>query len=143
MIFVGLCCHLLDGFFHNTQIYTVRQGGRGHWAEFALPSRAEQPSCFLLVETVRVGDFAEGHTPQWSIAGFTWAVLEQASDPLPPRSYPLQVLRYFDYVFTGVFTFEMVIKVSARELCTLKNGTLAQEGIRNAGCVCRAARRPA
>lgn len=28
----------------------------------------------------------------------------------------LQVLRYFDYVFTGVFTFEMVIKVtSSRE----------------------------
>lgn len=25
--------------------------------------------------------------------------------------YVLQVLRYFDYVFTGVFTFEMVIKV--------------------------------
>ena len=25
----------------------------------------------------------------------------------------LQVLRYFDYVFTGVFTFEMVIKVRA------------------------------
>lgn len=24
-----------------------------------------------------------------------------------------QVLRYFDYVFTGVFTFEMVIKVRA------------------------------
>ena len=24
------------------------------------------------------------------------------------------MLRYFDYVFTGVFTFEMVIKVSAR-----------------------------
>lgn len=24
----------------------------------------------------------------------------------------LQVLRYFDYVFTGVFTFEMIIKVS-------------------------------
>lgn len=23
----------------------------------------------------------------------------------------LQVLRYFDYVFTGVFTFEMIIKV--------------------------------
>ena len=22
-----------------------------------------------------------------------------------------QVLRYFDYVFTGVFTFEMIIKV--------------------------------
>lgn len=29
-----------------------------------------------------------------------------------PTSSPLQVLRYFDYVFTGVFTFEMVIKVS-------------------------------
>lgn len=28
-----------------------------------------------------------------------------------PTSSPLQVLRYFDYVFTGVFTFEMVIKV--------------------------------
>lgn len=26
----------------------------------------------------------------------------------------LQVLRYFDYVFTGVFTFEMVIKVSEK-----------------------------
>lgn len=25
---------------------------------------------------------------------------------------PLQVLRYFDYVFTGVFTFEMLIKVT-------------------------------
>lgn len=32
----------------------------------------------------------------------------------PACFYPLQVLRYFDYVFTGVFTFEMVIKVSAR-----------------------------
>lgn len=29
----------------------------------------------------------------------------------------LQVLRYFDYVFTGVFTFEMVIKV--RQLAVL------------------------
>lgn len=28
-----------------------------------------------------------------------------------PRAPSLQVLRYFDYVFTGVFTFEMVIKV--------------------------------
>lgn len=25
----------------------------------------------------------------------------------------IQVLRYFDYVFTGVFTFEMIIKVCA------------------------------
>jgi len=29
------------------------------------------------------------------------------------RALSLQVLRYFDYVFTGVFTFEMVIKVRA------------------------------
>lgn len=28
-----------------------------------------------------------------------------------PGPLSLQVLRYFDYVFTGVFTFEMVIKV--------------------------------
>lgn len=31
-------------------------------------------------------------------------------NPSPPPPPP-QVLRYFDYVFTGVFTFEMVIKV--------------------------------
>lgn len=33
--------------------------------------------------------------------------------PLHPIACVLQVLRYFDYVFTGVFTFEMVIKVKA------------------------------
>ncbi len=27
-----------------------------------------------------------------------------------------QVLRYFDYVFTGVFTFEMLIKVKCAEM---------------------------
>jgi len=32
---------------------------------------------------------------------------------LPFAVRVLQVLRYFDYVFTGVFTFEMVIKVKA------------------------------
>lgn len=32
---------------------------------------------------------------------------------LPCPVCVLQVLRYFDYVFTGVFTFEMVIKVRA------------------------------
>lgn len=34
-----------------------------------------------------------------------------------PLPFPcvLQVLRYFDYVFTGVFTFEMVIKVKLPE----------------------------
>lgn len=33
--------------------------------------------------------------------------------PFPFPVCVLQVLRYFDYVFTGVFTFEMVIKVKA------------------------------
>lgn len=33
--------------------------------------------------------------------------------PLHPVACVFQVLRYFDYVFTGVFTFEMVIKVKA------------------------------
>ena len=70
---------------------------------------------FLMwVETLFLGDFARGHIPQWAMARFTGALLEQAIDPLPPCFYPSQVLRYFDYVFTGVFTFEMVIKVSAR-----------------------------
>lgn len=32
---------------------------------------------------------------------------------LPCTVCVFQVLRYFDYVFTGVFTFEMVIKVRA------------------------------
>ncbi|XP_014384914.1 PREDICTED: voltage-dependent P/Q-type calcium channel subunit alpha-1A [Myotis brandtii] len=57
-----------------------------------------------------------------------------AEDPVQPNAPRNNVLRYFDYVFTGVFTFEMVIKVSARGFCSLKNGPLAQAGVRNA-CV--------
>ncbi|KAK7825259.1 hypothetical protein U0070_009748, partial [Myodes glareolus] len=34
-----------------------------------------------------------------------------AEDPVLTNSERNKVLRYFDYVFTGVFTFEMVIKV--------------------------------
>ncbi|XP_043938320.1 voltage-dependent P/Q-type calcium channel subunit alpha-1A [Protopterus annectens] len=34
-----------------------------------------------------------------------------AEDPVQPDSARNNVLRYFDYVFTGVFTFEMVIKM--------------------------------
>uniref|UniRef100_G1RRP1 Voltage-dependent P/Q-type calcium channel subunit alpha n=1 Tax=Nomascus leucogenys TaxID=61853 RepID=G1RRP1_NOMLE len=34
-----------------------------------------------------------------------------AEDPVQPNAPRNNVLRYFDYVFTGVFTFEMVIKV--------------------------------
>lgn len=39
--------------------------------------------------------------------------LVASHDPPPSSMRVLQVLRYFDYVFTGVFTFEMVIKVKA------------------------------
>ncbi|KAK2510957.1 hypothetical protein Q9966_016777 [Columba livia] len=34
-----------------------------------------------------------------------------AEDPVQPNAPRNNVLRYFDYVFTGVFTFEMVIKM--------------------------------
>lgn len=38
---------------------------------------------FLMwVETLSLGDFARGHIPQWAMARFTGALLEQASDPL-------------------------------------------------------------
>lgn len=39
---------------------------------------------------------------------------------------PAQVLRYFDYVFTGVFTFEMIIKVGG------EHPSLTQSVIRGA-----------
>ncbi|KAK7795001.1 hypothetical protein U0070_001364, partial [Myodes glareolus] len=35
-----------------------------------------------------------------------------AEDPVQPNAPRNNVLRYFDYVFTGVFTFEMVIKMN-------------------------------
>lgn len=41
------------------------------------------------------------------VSPFTWQQLQNT------HTLSLQVLRYFDYVFTGVFTFEMVIKVRA------------------------------
>lgn len=41
------------------------------------------------------------------VSPFAWQRLQSV------RALSLQVLRYFDYVFTGVFTFEMVIKVRA------------------------------
>lgn len=98
---------------------------------------------------VFLGDFAGDHTPQWAITRFRGTLLEQASDLLPPCFYPLQVLRYFDYVFTGVFTFEMVIKVSAERARDLRGSSASRmppwhrwlaQGIRNAWCVGTAAR---
>lgn len=35
-----------------------------------------------------------------------------AEDPVNAKSYRNEILNYFDYVFTGVFTIEMVLKVS-------------------------------
>ena len=35
-----------------------------------------------------------------------------AEDPVKEDSYRNEILNYFDYVFTGVFTIEMVLKVS-------------------------------
>ena len=34
-----------------------------------------------------------------------------AEDPVNAESYRNEILNYFDYVFTGVFTIEMVLKV--------------------------------
>lgn len=103
---------------------------------------------FLMwVETLFLGDLARGHIPQWAMARFTGTLLEQANDPLPPCFHPLQVLRYFDYVFTGVFTFEMVIKVSAR---AAQDSALSRippwckrltPEMGNTWCVCGAARK--
>lgn len=73
-----------------------------------------------------LGDFSGDDTPQWAITWFLGTLLEQASDLLSPCFYPLQVLRYFDYVFTGVFTFEMVIKVSAERARGLRESSTSR-----------------
>lgn len=70
-----------------------------------------------------------------------WPVLSLAASPLPH----LQILEYFDYVFTAVFTVEIVLKVSEKcrtgmtghqgsggcdsHLCTMTHlGTLERNG---------------
>lgn len=40
-----------------------------------------------------------------------WPRLKLPALPLKKASFWFQVLKYMDYIFTGVFTFEMVIKV--------------------------------
>ena len=35
-----------------------------------------------------------------------------AEDPVTEDSYSNKILNYFDYVFTGVFTVEMTLKVT-------------------------------
>ena len=42
-----------------------------------------------------------------------------AEDPVDEDSYRNEILNYFDYVFTGVFTVEMVLKVTTRVICGL------------------------
>lgn len=56
------------------------------------------------VEALLLGSFQSVPHPRGS-GGIT------GSRGQPRPLFALQVLRYFDYVFTGVFTFEMVIKV--------------------------------
>lgn len=114
-----------------------------------LPNCMWQPCFPLCLESLFLGDFAGGHTLQWAFTRFLGTLLEQASDLLPLCFDPLQVLRYFDYVFTGVFTFEMVIKVSA-ERAKIQGKLHSQEchpgaggfpgGIRNAWCIGAAVR---
>lgn len=145
---LGLCCHLLDSFIHNIQSCTLRQDGRGLGQCTSCSTVWGSRVSSSARESVFLGNFAGDHTPQWAITRFMGTLLEQASDLLPPCFYSLQVLRYFDYVFTGVFTFEMVIKVSAERArdprdSTLKNATLRRwlpQGIRNVWCVRAAAR---
>lgn len=40
-----------------------------------------------------------------------WPRLKLPALPLKKAPFWFQVLKYMDYIFTGVFTFEMVIKV--------------------------------
>lgn len=144
---LGLCCHLLDSFIHNIQIVlSDRMGGAlGQCTSCPTVCGSRVSSAW---ESVFLGDFAGDHTPQWAITRFMRTLLEQASDLLPPCFYPLQVLRYFDYVFTGVFTFEMVIKVSAERARDPRESSPSRmppwhkclaRGIRNAWCVGAAA----
>ena len=42
-----------------------------------------------------------------------------AEDPVRENSERNNILNYFDYVFTGVFTIEMILKVWQRLFCLL------------------------
>ena len=41
-----------------------------------------------------------------------------AEDPVKEVSYRNKILNYFDYVFTGVFTIEMLLKVLLHTYCS-------------------------
>lgn len=44
-----------------------------------------------------------------------------AEDPVNEKSYRNEILKYFDYAFTGVFTIEMVLKVSTSNIIRLND----------------------
>ena len=82
-------------------VKTVPEGDppMGRWP--SLPSLPHDPRpmgylCRLLEEDMEL---------------LNWARLKLPALPLKKASLWFQVLKYMDYIFTGVFTFEMVIKV--------------------------------
>lgn len=106
------------------------EGLRGSWDRGKRPgqqvmgSSRTRGSSFLCVQLVvtiaRLCSAVERRVAAWAHraaclcgqAGVDSLVATHNSSPLP---CVFQVLRYFDYVFTGVFTFEMVIKVKPLE----------------------------
>lgn len=77
------------------------------------------PSAYTLVPRSKRAGVGVGRAQDGKSLGGRERVLPGGPTPRRPAPPPhpaacvFQVLRYFDYVFTGVFTFEMVIKVNA------------------------------
>lgn len=77
------------GQFHSqhTDLHRDRVGG-GPCAVQDLPHCTWLQHFLMWVETLFLGDFARGRIPQWAMAKFTGALLEQANDPLPLAFIP-------------------------------------------------------
>lgn len=76
-------------------------GGRGRKRAAGRRQRAQDLSHGL----------ADGVSALRSRSGGTWSPGMPGCWLPPECASPVQVLKYMDYIFTGVFTFEMVIKV--------------------------------
>ena len=55
-----------------------------------------------------------------------------AEDPVEEGSFRNEILNYFDYAFTGVFTVEMVLKVQC--LCQVMESRECQTKLIDSGC---------
>uniref|UniRef100_A0A8C0ALH9 Voltage-dependent N-type calcium channel subunit alpha n=1 Tax=Bos mutus grunniens TaxID=30521 RepID=A0A8C0ALH9_BOSMU len=100
------CCHLNRGTFSRTQLFPW--GGAGpalHQPVLtcALPSRLRR-FCHYIV-TMRYFEMVILVVIALS------SIALAAEDPVQTDSPRNNVLKYMDYIFTGVFTFEMVIKM--------------------------------